>query len=43
MAVSESHVSLMLRGKRRINMEQAHQMASMLDITMDELFVKLND
>lgn len=39
--ISESHVSLLLKGKRRMNVEQAWLMASLMDVSMDEVYVGL--
>lgn len=39
--ISESHVSLLLKGKRRMNIDQAWQIASLMDMTMDDVYTGL--
>ncbi len=39
--ISESHVSLLLKGKRRMNIDQASQLASLMEVTIDDIFVGL--
>lgn len=41
MNISESHISLILRGKRRMNLEQAYQLATMMDVTIDDVYMGL--
>ncbi len=39
--VSESHVSLLLKGKRRMNIDQAFEIASLMEVSIDDVFVGL--
>ena len=45
MNISESHISLMIRGKRRMNIDQAFQLASMMELSIDDVYhgLKLQD
>lgn len=38
MEISESHISLILRGKRRMNIDQAYQLATMMEVTIDDIY-----
>jgi len=39
--ISESHVSLLVQGKRRMNIDQAHQFATAMDVTIDDIYTYL--
>lgn len=39
--ISESHVSLLIKGKRRMNIDRAYDLATVLGISIDELYVGL--
>lgn len=42
LSISESHVSLLVSGKRRMNMDYAAAFAKRLNITIDEVFHAVN-
>lgn len=42
LGISESHISLMLMKKRRMNMDQAYRVSQFMGLTLDELYEALN-
>jgi len=39
--ISESHISLLLKGKRRMNIDQAFELATLMEVSLDDVFAGL--